>query len=61
MQNSFLRIILIGVASFFIYRYRYRLINIILGQSLLRRLVVKSFMQIPFVREQMVGQMFRFQ
>ncbi|WP_458412494.1 hypothetical protein ACNQFZ_16985 [Schinkia sp. CFF1] len=61
MQNSLMRIILLAVASIFIYQYRYRLMNAVLGQPWLRKMAVKSFMQIPFVRERMVGQMFRFQ
>lgn len=61
MQNSLLRIIVLAIASLFIYRYRYRLMNAIFGQRWLRKIAVRSFMQFPFVRERMVGQMFRFQ
>ena len=61
MQNSILRIIVLAIASLFVYRYRYRLMNVIFGQSWLRKIAVRSFMLFPSVRERMVGQMFRFQ
>lgn len=59
MQNSLWRFTIIGVASLFIYRYRYRLMNAVFGQPWLRKIAVKSFMQFPFVRERMLGQMLR--
>lgn len=61
MQNSLLRILILGIASLFVYRYRFNLMNILMGQPGLRKFVVRSFMKIPFVRDRMVGQMLRFQ
>lgn len=61
MQNSLLRIIILGVASLFVYRYRFNLMNTIMGQPEIRKFAVRSFLKIPFVRDRMVGQMLRFQ
>lgn len=61
MQNSLLRIIILGIASLFVYRYRFNLMNTIMGQASIRKVAVRSFMKIPFVRDRMVGQMLRFQ
>lgn len=61
MQNSLLRIIILGIASLFVYRYRFNLMNTIMGQPWIRKFAVRSFMKIPFVRDRMVGQMLRFQ
>ncbi|NSL50338.1 hypothetical protein [Calidifontibacillus erzurumensis] len=59
MQNDFFKIILITALSFFLYRYRYRILNFLLNQPMLRQIMVKSFIGSPFIRERMMGQLFR--
>lgn len=44
---------------FFVIRYRYRIINVVLSQQWLRSFVIKLTMQIPFVRKKLLNQMFR--
>lgn len=60
MQTSLLlRVLLLAVSSIMIYRYRFRVVNIILGQPWLRSMAVSTFMRLPYVRNRMVGQLFR--
>ncbi|HHW36927.1 MAG TPA: hypothetical protein GXX18_06785 [Bacillales bacterium] len=61
MQNFLLRIIILGIASFFVYRYRSNLANTMMRQPWIRKLAVRSFMKIPFVRDRMGGQILQFQ
>jgi hypothetical protein len=41
------------------YRYRYRLLNVLLGVPFLRRSVVASSMNMPLVKEKMLQSMFK--
>lgn len=51
-QNNLLLTMIISIVSvFFIYQYRYRLMNRILGTQWIRRLAVTGVMQIPYLRE----------
>ncbi|BAB05139.1 sodium:proton antiporter [Halalkalibacterium halodurans] len=48
---------LIG-SLYFAVRYRYRVLNAMLGQRWLRRIAVSFAMQIPFVRNNLMGNLF---
>lgn len=51
-NNNMLMTMVISVVSvFFIYQYRYRLINLVLGTRWIRRLAVSGALQIPFIRD----------
>ncbi|UII54861.1 hypothetical protein LS684_14505 [Cytobacillus spongiae] len=51
-------LLLIVLGGFFVFKNRYRLLNIILGNGLIRRFFVSSFMSIPAVRNSMVKSVF---
>jgi hypothetical protein len=50
---------MLGGAVYFGFRYRYRLLNMVLSNGMLRRLFVKSSMNMPGVHEKMVEGMFK--
>lgn len=45
---------------FVLYKYRYRVMNLLLSKRLLRKLAVSFAMQIPYVRDKIVGSVLRF-
>ena len=58
MRNS----VLIAAGAFLlfsIFKRRYRLLNSILRNSVVRKLVVQLAMQLPFLREQFMRQAFK--
>ncbi len=53
--------ILSFVVSFYVvYKYRYRLVNVFLGKRWLRKLAVSIAMQIPFIRDKVLGSVLQF-
>lgn len=48
------------VSVFFIYQYRYRLMNGILGTKWIRRFAVTGVLQIPFLRDRIFGRFMPF-
>ncbi|QFT89837.1 hypothetical protein FIU87_14330 [Bacillus sp. THAF10] len=54
-----LRIFLISVGSYAIYKSRYKILNYILGVSSIRRFVVAFGLDIPFVRDRFMHSVFR--
>jgi hypothetical protein len=58
MSRMITSIVLIGTIGYFGYRYRYRLLNAIIGTGWLRRLAVNSFMSMPGVRGKMMQSVF---
>lgn len=53
-NNSMLMTMLISLVSvFFIYQYRYRIFNIVLGTRWIRRLVISGALQIPYIRDRL--------
>jgi hypothetical protein len=58
MSRMFSSIFMIGTIGYFGYRYRYRLLNILIGTGWLRRLAVSSFMSVPGVRKKMMQTVF---
>jgi hypothetical protein len=44
---------LIGIGGYYAYKNRFRLVNLVLGSPMIRRWVVSSLMNLPFVRNLM--------
>lgn len=49
-----LSILLIGVAGYVAFQNRFRLVNVMFGNRLIRRILVTSFMSLPIVRNTMM-------
>ncbi|MEH7109495.1 MULTISPECIES: hypothetical protein [Bacillaceae] len=58
MTRMLTSIFMIGSIGYFAYRYRYRLINVLLGSSWVRRLAVGSIMGLPGVKQKMMQTVF---
>ncbi|WML47517.1 hypothetical protein RCG23_19180 [Neobacillus sp. PS3-34] len=58
MSRMLKSIFLIGTIGYFGYRYRYRLLNVVIGTGWLRRLAVGSFMSMPGVKSKIMQSMF---
>jgi hypothetical protein len=58
MSRMLTSILMIGSIGYFGFRYRYRLINVLLGSSWMRRLAVGSFMSFPGVKQKMMQSVF---
>ncbi|RXI99585.1 sodium:proton antiporter [Anaerobacillus alkaliphilus] len=48
------------LSVFFVYRYRYRIINIVLGTRWIRRLAVTGALQIPFIKNRLYARFMPF-
>ncbi|GIN60471.1 hypothetical protein J27TS8_04640 [Robertmurraya siralis] len=51
-------LLLIGIGGYWVFQNRFRLANFLLGNSMMRRVLVSSFMRIPLVRNQMFSSLF---
>ncbi|MFJ5715365.1 hypothetical protein [Neobacillus sp. NPDC093127] len=58
MSRMLTSILMIGSIGYFAFRYRYRLINVLLGPSWMRRLTVGSIMSFPGVKRKMMQSVF---
>lgn len=58
MSRMFTSILLIGTIGYTVYRYRYRLMNLLIGTGWIRRMAVGSFMSMPFVKKKMMESVF---
>ncbi|MDP4163028.1 MAG: hypothetical protein Q8906_13480 [Bacillota bacterium] len=58
MSRMITSILMIGTLGYFGYRYRYRLLNVIIGTGWMRRLAVGSVMNMPGVKDKMMQSMF---
>ncbi|MEY2192468.1 hypothetical protein AB7942_06970 [Neobacillus sp. BF23-41] len=58
MSRMLTSILMIGSIGYFGFRYRYRLINVLLGFSWMRRLAVGSVMSFPGVKQKMMQSVF---
>jgi hypothetical protein len=58
MSRMLTSILLIGSIGYFVYRFRYRLVNVLMGSGWLRRLAVSSIMSLPGVRGKMMQSVF---
>ncbi|AIE60733.1 hypothetical protein BMMGA3_11690 [Bacillus methanolicus MGA3] len=47
-------IIMIGTACYIIYQNRYRLVNVLFGNSFIRRFLVSIFMNVPGVQNRII-------
>ena len=58
MSRILTSIFLIGSVGYFGFRYRYRIINLLLGSSWMRRIAVGSIMSFPGVKRRMMQSVF---
>ncbi|WP_251551378.1 hypothetical protein [Neobacillus muris] len=58
MSRILSTILMIVSLGFIVYKYRYRIINILLGLSWIRRLAVGSMMRLPGVKQKLMGSAF---
>ncbi|MBA9025421.1 MULTISPECIES: hypothetical protein [Bacillaceae] len=58
MLRTIMKIAMIGTAVYFGYHYRYRLINLVLANSFLRKLLVSGTFGSRVVREKMMQSLF---
>ncbi|HYK72338.1 MAG TPA: hypothetical protein VEV44_04255 [Pseudoneobacillus sp.] len=58
MTRLLTSILMIGTLGYTLYRYRYRLMNLVLGTGYLRRFFVRSMMSFPGIRKKMMGAVF---
>ncbi|KAA9026293.1 hypothetical protein [Niallia endozanthoxylica] len=53
-----LSILAIGMGGYYLFQKRFRVINAVLGNSMMRRFFVRSLMNIPAIRNRMMGSVF---
>ncbi|MGG5255055.1 hypothetical protein ACQYAD_16610 [Neobacillus sp. SM06] len=58
MSRTLTSILLIGTIGYTAYRYRYRLLNLLIGTGWVRRIAVGSFMSLPFVKNKLIQSVF---
>lgn len=58
MSRMLTSIFMIGSIGYFAYRFRFRIINVLLGSSWMRRLAVGSMMSLPGVKNKMMQSVF---
>lgn len=59
MINGLTRLVFFIASIYGIYKYRYRIMNNVLGNSQIRKWVIVLGMNIPFLRNRMMNQAFR--
>ncbi|GAE24769.1 Na+/H+ antiporter [Halalkalibacter wakoensis JCM 9140] len=59
MIQRLISILSLVLSMYFAYKYRYRVINAFLGRRMLRKVAVMAAMQIPFVRDKILGSVFQ--
>jgi hypothetical protein len=57
-MSRLLSIILIVLGGYYLFQKRFRVLNMILGNSIIRRIFVSFFMNIPGVRDRIMGTVF---
>jgi hypothetical protein len=58
MSRMLTSIFMIGSIGYFAFRYRYRIINVLLGSGWMRRIAVGSIMSMPGVKRKMMQSVF---
>lgn len=58
MSRMLTSIFTIGSIGYFIFKYRYRLINVLLSSSWMRRIAVGSIMSMPGIKQKMMQSFF---
>jgi hypothetical protein len=57
-MSRIISILLIAFGGYFLFKKRFRLLNGILGNAMIRRVAVRSFMSIPGIRNRLMGNIF---
>ncbi|PLS01759.1 hypothetical protein [Neobacillus cucumis] len=58
MSRILTSIFMIGSIGYIVFRYRYRIINILIGTGWMRRLAVGSIMSVPGIRQKLMSTVF---
>ncbi|MBT2677504.1 hypothetical protein J7E38_00745 [Bacillus sp. ISL-35] len=58
MARKMVSIFMLGLAGYLVFENRYRVMNMLLGNSFLRRVAVGSIMGLPGIRSKMMGSLF---
>ena len=58
MSRMISSILMIGSIGYFIYRYRFRIMNLLLASTWLRQLAVASMMGLPGVKNKLMQSVF---
>jgi hypothetical protein len=58
MSRMLTSILMIGSIGYFAFRYRYRIINMLLASGWMRRIAVGSIMSLPGVKRKMMQSVF---
>lgn len=58
MIRKMISIFMLGLAGYFLFENRYRVMNVLLGNRFLRTLAVSSIMGLPGVRSKMMQSVF---
>ena len=58
MSRMLTSILLIGSIGYFVYRFRFRLVNVLMASGWIRRLAVGSIMSLPGVKGKMMQSVF---
>lgn len=58
MVRWMIQIFIIGLTVYMSYQYRYRLLNVVLSNGVMRRILVSRSLQLPVVRDRMMQSMF---
>ncbi|WP_054710737.1 hypothetical protein [Bacillus sp. JCM 19041] len=53
-------ILLMALMAGCMFKYRYRIVNLILRQPLLRRMAIVTVLRLPFIRRRIMGTLFSF-
>ncbi|ARK29387.1 sodium:proton antiporter [Halalkalibacter krulwichiae] len=60
MIQRIISILSFSFSMYFVYKYRYRVLNAVLSRRMLRKVAVMMAMQIPFVRDKVLGSVLQF-
>lgn len=58
MMSKIISIFLIGISGYYLFQKRFRVLNVILGNTIVRGFFVRSLMNIPAIRNRMMGTVF---
>lgn len=57
-MSKILSIFLIGVGGYYLFQKRFRVLNVVLGNTMIRQFFVRTLMNIPAIRSRMMGSVF---
>jgi len=57
-MSRILSIIIISVGGYYLFQKRFRVLNVILGNTIIRRFFVSSLMSIPAIKNRMMSNVF---